>query len=85
MLMAMPKAAPVSSARSPTTWLQFLTEISSGLLTWTNRDKLDYRSDWHAYEADDDAGEPLLKWERGSVRKITQELYYYDLEYDSAT
>ena len=62
----------------------FCLKLVMIFLLRTDRDHLDYRSDGHAYEADDDAGEPLLERERGSVREITKELYYYDLEYDSA-
>lgn len=59
-------------------------EISWHLLLRTHWDKLDYPSDRHAYEANDNAGEPLPEWQRSGVREITKELYYDDLEYDRA-
>lgn len=48
-------------------------------------DHLHRHCDRHAYEADDDAGDPLREGERGCVRETAEELYDYELEDDSAT
>ena len=80
----MPKIALPWSGYSPAQ-IQFLTEISSSFLRRINWNQLHNSSDRHAYETDENAGDPLLEWERGSVCKIAKKLYDGELEDDGAT
>ena len=54
------------------------------LLRRIDRHHLHHNGDRHAYEANEDAGDPLRERERGRVREVAEELDYDELEDDGA-